>query len=116
MIDTKTSITEPAKWPDTDKTKYIDLKKELSEVQVLLRETLSAVPPPKEYAEMRQVLAEVKALLQAQGGTEALLREINVEWKAVTNRVIQNIEDGKKERLDFKGTYTDFLGLRREVE
>ncbi|MBS3949567.1 MAG: hypothetical protein KGZ53_02725 [Peptococcaceae bacterium] len=110
MIDVNTSVTEPTRRPDTDKTKYIDLKKELSDVQALLREMISAAPPPKECAEMWKVLGEVKALLQAQGSTETLLREINVEWRAVTNRVIQNIEDGKKERLDFKTTYTDVLG------
>ncbi|MBT9156962.1 MAG: hypothetical protein DDT37_01959 [Firmicutes bacterium] len=110
MIDANTSAAELARRPDADKTKYIDLKKELSDVQALLREMISAAPPPKEYAEMRKILGEVKTLLQAQGDTKSLLQEINVEWKAVTNRVIQNLEDGKKERLDFKTTYTDFLG------
>jgi len=123
LIDVNTSVTEPTRRPETDKTKYIDLKKELSEVRDLLRETISAAPPPDQLAEMQQALGEVKALLQAQVSTEALLQEINVEWRAVTNRVIQNLEDAKKERLDFMKIYMEVLekemrllvGIREEV-
>lgn len=91
--------------PSGDTGKYVDLKRELSDLRDLMQQVLDTVPIQKEYVALRETLAEVAVLLQAQTETKALLRQLDVEWKAVTNRVFQSLEEAKKEKVEFKAAY-----------
>ena len=98
-------MLSPTKRTNVDTSKYVDFKQELSDVRDLLRKMVESPPMQEEYAALRERLLEVMLLLQAQAETKALLRQLDVEWKAVTNRVFQNLEDAKKEKVEFKAAY-----------
>ncbi|MBS3950822.1 MAG: hypothetical protein KGZ53_09225, partial [Peptococcaceae bacterium] len=98
-------VLSPTKRTNVDTSKYVDFKQELSDVRDLLRKMVESPPMQEEYAALRERLLEVMLLLQAQAETKALLRQLDVEWKAVTNRVFQNLEDAKKEKVEFKAAY-----------
>jgi len=102
-------VSTANKRANTDTSKYVDFKQELSDVRELLRKMVESPPMQEEYAALRERLLEVILLLQAQAETKALLRGLDVEWKAVTNRVFQSLEDAKKEKVEFKVAYTTVM-------
>lgn len=110
MIDSNPSEIKPTKQPDTDKPKFIDLITPLAEVKELLRQIVATMPAQKEYLEMQKALSEVAELLKKSSDTDAMLRRMDAEWRVVTTRFIQSLEETQKEKLEFRKIYTEVLG------
>lgn len=93
----------------TKHQQYVDLKKELQETKDLLLTVISSVPVQKEYVHLAERFTHVKQMFEKQAEIESLLRQMNVEWQAATNRMVHSLEVAKQEKLEFKGIYTAVL-------
>jgi len=92
---------------DANREKYVDLKRELLEVQALLRAVVDVLPALRDVVDLKSRLLGDRETVAKVDEMAELLGKIHTETKLSTNRVFEHIKDSQRETQGLVAFYTN---------